>query len=226
MTLTFSEPIADITDEVAAASKKVPVWTPGRDEELARLWATKMTAREIANEMGIDSRNKVIGRANRLNLSRKKSALGPPRVRKVRVASRVAPVVAAAKVVSDPSDLRPVGEAAKYFGAPEARPAPVTIAATRPTAESYALDDDANLAHPEYDPETKSWFLPGTRFEAKTLSALQRRVGPKKRFAGYVPMTTGADPIVRSIPPALGVHKVRHAKAIASSKNKINQVPY
>lgn len=44
--------------------------------------------------------------------------------------------------------------------------------------------------HPKFDPET--WFVPDLEFEAPTLAALQRLLGPQVRLTGYYPRGLGA----------------------------------
>jgi GcrA cell cycle regulator len=46
-------------------------WTKKRIEKLTRLWEKGISAREIAEKIGDVSRNAVIGKANRLGLSKK-----------------------------------------------------------------------------------------------------------------------------------------------------------
>ena len=46
-------------------------WTKGKVEKLSSMWAKGVSAREIANKLGNISRNAVIGKANRLGLSKK-----------------------------------------------------------------------------------------------------------------------------------------------------------
>lgn len=45
-------------------------WTPERVEILTRMWAEGFSARQIADKLGGITRNAVIGKAHRLNLSR------------------------------------------------------------------------------------------------------------------------------------------------------------
>lgn len=45
-------------------------WSPDRVEQLARLWADGLSARQIAESLGGVTRNAVIGKAHRLNLQR------------------------------------------------------------------------------------------------------------------------------------------------------------
>jgi hypothetical protein len=192
-------------------------WTKEMDAELARLWATGMGAREIAAEMGVISKNAVIGRAWRLKLaSRKRGYAGPfqRRSRRKRDVAKLRPVVATRPAA--PGDLRSVGEAAKFYRAEnQATPAAPSQQMKKLAPLSVVPDDDADLAYPEYDPETRSWFLPGTRREAKTLRILQEKVGAQVKFAGYVPLAGSYIPIVDEIAPAQGVHPIRHAKKIA-----------
>ena len=46
-------------------------WTKGKVDKLSNMWAKGVPAREIANKLGNISRNAVIGKANRLGLSKK-----------------------------------------------------------------------------------------------------------------------------------------------------------
>ena len=46
-------------------------WTPEREEKLKELWKKGHTASQIANLIGDTTRNAVIGKAHRLNLSAK-----------------------------------------------------------------------------------------------------------------------------------------------------------
>ena len=49
-------------------------WTKTKVEKLSRLWGQGVSAREIAESLGDISRNAVIGKANRLGLSKKLSS--------------------------------------------------------------------------------------------------------------------------------------------------------
>jgi len=44
-------------------------WTPEREKQLKELWSKGLTASQIANTIGDTTRNAVIGKAHRLNLS-------------------------------------------------------------------------------------------------------------------------------------------------------------
>ena len=46
-------------------------WTKQKVDKLTKLWEQGVSAREIANKLGEVSRNAVIGKANRLGLSKK-----------------------------------------------------------------------------------------------------------------------------------------------------------
>ena len=46
-------------------------WTKNKVDKLSNMWAKGVSAREIANKLGNVSRNAVIGKANRLGLSKK-----------------------------------------------------------------------------------------------------------------------------------------------------------
>ncbi len=48
-------------------------WTKKKVEKLTKLWEKGVSAREIAEKLGEVSRNAVIGKANRLGLSKKSS---------------------------------------------------------------------------------------------------------------------------------------------------------
>lgn len=165
-------------------------WTPERDHELSRLWARGSPASAIAVEMGT-SKNAVIGRVHRLGLAPR----GLPRFG---LASRPA-IARPAVVVMLPTPPTP----------------PPKITAIEP---SCVPSRDARLAHPEYDPLTRTWFLPGTYREALTLRALQCLVGPGTRFAGYVPLAAGRAQLVEHIPPAIGFHRIRRAKLVTAGQ--------
>jgi GcrA cell cycle regulator len=63
-------------------------WTDERVELLKRLWTDGLSASQIANQLGGVSRNAVIGKVHRLNLSgRAKPASSTPRPRKPRPAA-------------------------------------------------------------------------------------------------------------------------------------------
>ena len=53
----------------ATSNRPGSFWTAERDEDLRRLWAAGWTCSQIASRMKAKSRNAVIGRARRLNLS-------------------------------------------------------------------------------------------------------------------------------------------------------------
>jgi GcrA cell cycle regulator len=62
-------------------------WTEERVELLKRLWADGLSASQIATQLGGVTRNAVIGKVHRLNLSgRAKPATSSPRPRKARAA--------------------------------------------------------------------------------------------------------------------------------------------
>ena len=48
-------------------------WTKAKVDKLSKLWGQGVSARDIANKLGNVSRNAVIGKANRLGLSKKSS---------------------------------------------------------------------------------------------------------------------------------------------------------
>jgi GcrA cell cycle regulator len=60
---------------------KEPTWTDERLELLTRGFAAGLTCRQIADDVGV-SRNAVIGKLNRLNLTREKSGDAPQESRK------------------------------------------------------------------------------------------------------------------------------------------------
>ena len=49
-------------------------WTKTKVDKLSKLWGQGVSAREIAESLGDISRNAVIGKANRLGLSKKLSS--------------------------------------------------------------------------------------------------------------------------------------------------------
>ena len=49
-------------------------WTKSKVEKLSKLWGQGVSARDIAEKLGDVSRNAVIGKANRLGLSKKLSS--------------------------------------------------------------------------------------------------------------------------------------------------------
>ena len=49
-------------------------WTKAKVEKLSKLWGQGVSARDIAEKLGDVSRNAVIGKANRLGLSKKLSS--------------------------------------------------------------------------------------------------------------------------------------------------------
>ena len=49
-------------------------WTKTKVEKLSKLWGQGVSARDIAEKLGDISRNAVIGKANRLGLSKKLSS--------------------------------------------------------------------------------------------------------------------------------------------------------
>src|SRR3954470_21678166 len=60
---------------------KEPTWTVERVELLKNRFEAGLTCRQIADDIGV-SRNAVIGKLSRLNLTREKSQDAPRRVRK------------------------------------------------------------------------------------------------------------------------------------------------
>ena len=48
-------------------------WTKAKVEKLSKMWCQGVSARDIAEKLGNISRNAVIGKANRLGLSKKKT---------------------------------------------------------------------------------------------------------------------------------------------------------
>ena len=53
-------------------------WTKTKVEKLSKLWGQGISARDIAEKLGNISRNAVIGKANRLGLSKKLSSKDTP----------------------------------------------------------------------------------------------------------------------------------------------------
>ena len=58
-------------------------WTKKKVEKLTKLWEKGIPARDIASKLGEVSRNAVIGKANRLGLSKKKLASPSNKEKKV-----------------------------------------------------------------------------------------------------------------------------------------------
>ena len=72
-------------------------WTDERVELLKKLWADGLSASQIASQLGGVTRNAVIGKVHRLNLSgRAKPASNAARPRKARPATPAPPVIAPA----------------------------------------------------------------------------------------------------------------------------------
>src|SRR5262245_56062298 len=84
-------------------------WSEAKIEELKRLWAEGYSASTIAKELDIGvSRNGVIGKANRLRLSRHNETPKPgppPREREARKAARI--VLQAPPTVPEPPPEKP-----------------------------------------------------------------------------------------------------------------------
>ena len=59
----------------------LPTWTVERLERLKNRFEAGLSCRQIANDIGV-SRNAVIGKLSRLNLTREKPVNAPPQVRK------------------------------------------------------------------------------------------------------------------------------------------------
>jgi GcrA cell cycle regulator len=73
------------------------IWTDERVELLKKLWAEGLSASQIARELGGVTRNAVIGKVHRLQLSgRAKPASSAPRVRRPRAARPARPAAAPA----------------------------------------------------------------------------------------------------------------------------------
>ena len=66
---------------------KEPTWTDQRVERLKSRFAAGLTCRQIADDIGV-TRNAVIGKLNRLNLTREKSGEAPRPARKEAVRGR------------------------------------------------------------------------------------------------------------------------------------------
>ena len=71
-------------------------WTEERVEKLRELWAAGYSSRQIADHLGGITRNAVIGKANRLGLSK------PTKSSITRRAKLVEPVVVIEKVYEEP----------------------------------------------------------------------------------------------------------------------------
>ena len=73
---------------------RTDLWTPERDAELAKLWASGMTTRNIGDAMGV-THNAVIGRVHRLGLPGRSSPIRERKsaVRKPRAKPKPKPVI-------------------------------------------------------------------------------------------------------------------------------------
>ena len=77
-------------------------WTKKRVEKLTKLWEKGISAREIAEKIGDVSRNAVIGKANRLGLSKKHT--------KVTTVSEVNKIISISSLVPNMSGCKwPIG---------------------------------------------------------------------------------------------------------------------
>ena len=64
-------------------------WTKAKVEKLTKFWGQGVSARDIASKLGNISRNAVIGKANRLGLSKKSSATKIPLTNNITISSLV-----------------------------------------------------------------------------------------------------------------------------------------
>ncbi|MDG5489339.1 GcrA family cell cycle regulator [Sphingomonas sp. BGYR3] len=124
-------------------------WTEERIETLTRMWASGMTASQIAEELGGISRNAVIGKAHRLGLKPRPSPVKPndPEAK----AAKAAPAAAAAPAApAAPPVAAPVEKAAKPAKVPLPKPeAPAPAPVAAPVQEKVAPE-------PKPQPELRS----------------------------------------------------------------------
>ena len=79
-------------------------WTKTKVEKLSRLWGQGVSAREIAESLGDISRNAVIGKANRLGLSKKLSSGNKIIKKKISAASLVPNMIGCKWPIGHPGD--------------------------------------------------------------------------------------------------------------------------
>lgn len=139
------------------------LWTAEADSKLMRLWRDgSMSIRDIAVAFGLTgddaARDRIKSRVRRLKLGFKVCGLPLVRTKVCRatmVRSQAAPILVPAASV-------------QIINVPDVIPAP-----------------DAKVVHPEFDPSTLTWFIPGIKHEARSLRELQVMVGTGMRFAEY-----------------------------------------
>ena len=79
-------------------------WTKTKVEKLSKLWGQGVSARDIAEKLGDISRNAVIGKANRLGLSKKLSSADKTPKKEIS-ASSLAPIMSGCKwTIGHPGD--------------------------------------------------------------------------------------------------------------------------
>lgn len=61
------------------------------------------------------------------------------------------------------------------------------------------------LVHPEFDPATRTWFVPDLEFEAPSLAQLQVQMGSRVKIRDYYPLSRpiAAAFLERALPPTL-----------------------
>lgn len=106
-------------------------WTEERIETLTKMWASGMTASQIAEELGGISRNAVIGKAHRLGLKPRPSPVKPND-------GETAALAPAAKASPPPAAPAPAAE-------PAPPPAPAAAAAKAAPAEPRATASSPEL---------------------------------------------------------------------------------
>ncbi len=111
-------------------------WTDERIEQLRTMWQKGLTASQIAEALGGVSRNAVIGKAHRLELSSRPS---PVKAAAVKAApDPAAPAKAAKPAAAAPAPMAAAKAAAKAPAPVSAKPVPAKAAAPRPTAQEDA----------------------------------------------------------------------------------------
>jgi GcrA cell cycle regulator len=134
-------------------------WTEERVELLKKLWSEGLSASQIAAQLGGVTRNAVIGKVHRLNLSgRTKPASSSPRPRKVRTA---APGRSMRPFVSGNNALK-----AHASPAPRRLPAPMALEdIVVPISLNVSLLqlNDTMCKWPEGDPGAESFHFCGHR---------------------------------------------------------------
>ena len=80
-------------------------WTKSKVDRLSNMWAKGIPAREIADKLGSVSRNAVIGKANRLGLSKKLKEKNTDDLKKdINVSSLIANMVGCKWPIGHPGD--------------------------------------------------------------------------------------------------------------------------